>query len=487
MIGINPATGAQKFSLPLPVPQPYDPTPAFDCPTTAGVHFFSVVGTYPMIIAGDGNAYLPFSYLECNNQILTAAHIRLLQISSGGSSNTLTILDTHPPTMQYENISAYVYTITNADTGVLLTWSLFFESEDMVTPTQYGMAVTSGTGVAAVTPPTVPGQPTNLSVPIAPILQAQDGSFLGIVQVPLPYPNNPQNNTVSFDASGNFHWMVQNETPQIATADGGFIGQSGATYDQNGNVTGQGALPGQYSWIGSWYGISAASVIQATYYPALDAADTFAAFAQGNSSQNRTANRPIAKSVQQLIAQAALSYVGSTNWLDTAGHNQCNIFVKAVLQQVGLTPPMSPVNPSWQHRAAYLLGLVDTPAYPAQAKDWATPSTNLKCWRAVTVTQVPVGPKPLPPDISEPGDVIAQAINYSDATGHVGIIVGTQQTASADSAATCVSGAPAGIIDITNFGFRPDGWVSPQTYPNGSPCSTSGQKSKAVVKRFVCQ
>jgi hypothetical protein len=187
------------------------------------------------------------------------------------------------------------------------------------------------------------------------------------------------------------------------------------------------------------------------------------------------------------IAQAALGHVGSTTWLDTVGNNQCNIFVKAVLKEVGLTPPMSPVNPSWKHRAAYLLKLVDTPGYPAQAKDWATPSTDLKCWHAVTVPQVPVGPQALPPDLSVPGDVIAQAINYSDATGHVGIIVGVQQTASADSAAACVSGQPAGIIDVTDFGFRPDGWVSPYTYPNGLPCSTSGQKRKAVVKRFVCQ
>jgi hypothetical protein len=82
---------------------------------------------------------------------------------------------------------------------------------------------------------------------------------------------------------------------------------------------------------------------------------------------------------------------------------------------------------------------------------------------------------------------IAQPINYSDATGRVGIIVGVQQTESADSAAACISGAPAGIIDVTKFGFRPDGWVSPQTYSNGAPCATSGQKSKAVVKRFVCQ
>ena len=44
---------------------------------------------------------------------------------------------------------------------------------------------------------------------------------------------------VAFDASGNARWMVPNEIPQIATADGGVIGQSGITYDKNGNATGQ--------------------------------------------------------------------------------------------------------------------------------------------------------------------------------------------------------------------------------------------------------
>jgi hypothetical protein len=43
---------------------------------------------------------------------------------------------------------------------------------------------------------------------------------------------------VAFDASGSTHWIVPNETPQIATADGGVIGQSGITYDQNGSATG---------------------------------------------------------------------------------------------------------------------------------------------------------------------------------------------------------------------------------------------------------
>jgi hypothetical protein len=90
---------------------------------------------------------------------------------------------------------------------------------------------------------------------------------------------------VAFDASGNVRWVVPNDQPQIATADGGVIGQSGTTYDQNGNATGQlGALP-TYAWGSSAYQLG--SVDQAvnqvlatppyaamTYWPAQGASDT---------------------------------------------------------------------------------------------------------------------------------------------------------------------------------------------------------------------
>jgi hypothetical protein len=328
-----------------------------------------------------------------------------------------------------------------------------------------------------VAAPVVPGQVTN----VFNMLQAQDGSFVGTVGV--GDPNSPQNKMVAFDASGNVRWAAPDDQPRIATDDGGVIGQSGITYDQNGNATGQGAIPGQYSWTGSWYGLSTSSAVQAAAFPIVDVADSFAAFQGGNVNGGGTANRPAVKTVQQLIAQIASSYVGSQNWLDTPGHNQRNLFVKDVLKSAGLNPPISPVNPSWGHRIAYLLGMVDTPGYPAQSRDWANPSTDLKCWRPVTVPVSPLlPPGTLPPDVSRPGDVIAEAINYSDAYGHVGIIVGSQQTVSADSAATCIPPyAAAGTIDISDYGFRLDNWGDPYA------CRTHGLKSKASVKRFVCQ
>ena len=51
-----------------------------------------------------------------------------------------------------------------------------------------------------------------------------------------------------FDQSGGLLWSVPNDQPQIATDDNGVIGQSGITYDQNGNATGQIANLPTYSW-----------------------------------------------------------------------------------------------------------------------------------------------------------------------------------------------------------------------------------------------
>jgi hypothetical protein len=90
----------------------------------------------------------------------------------------------------------------------------------------------------------VPGQElAGNASPVLPVLQAEDGSFVG----------NSGFNMVAFDQAGNVRWIVPNEYPLIATDDGGVIGQSGITYDQNGNATGQAATLPIYSWTGNAY------------------------------------------------------------------------------------------------------------------------------------------------------------------------------------------------------------------------------------------
>ena len=128
-----------------------------------------------------------------------------------------------------------------------------------------------------------------------PVLQAQDGSFIGTVVVGNDANNNPLSDMVSFDQTGAIRWTVPgNYQPQIATADGGLIATdpSGAaiTFDQNGNATG--VLPGALvqSWTGNMY--RQGSTEQVHSLPVLMALSLWAN-AGANPSGNSTAARPV--------------------------------------------------------------------------------------------------------------------------------------------------------------------------------------------------
>jgi hypothetical protein len=138
--------------------------------------------------------------------------------------------------------------------------------------------------VSAPVPPSrnIPGQAS----PIKPVLQAQDGTFIGTVGIG-PSPGTvTQTNMIGFGGSGNVKWSVPNDYPQIATADGGVIGGSGITYDANGNANGQlGNMPAQ-SWIGKGYQVG--SVESVAFVP-INLATSFWAIYGGNRSSNNTA------------------------------------------------------------------------------------------------------------------------------------------------------------------------------------------------------
>ena len=68
---------------------------------------------------------------------------------------------------------------------------------------------------------------------IEPDLQAQDGTFYGIVD----YDYSGDDFLAKFDLSGHFQWNIDGDYAKIATADNGVIGTSGIAYDQNGNAT----------------------------------------------------------------------------------------------------------------------------------------------------------------------------------------------------------------------------------------------------------
>ena len=92
VIGIDPITGTQKFSVPLAV-QPYNNL-SEDLPCSIGT-VFGPVGVSAFIVAGDGNAYLGYDYPEvkaCSADPWTT-HVRLLRISSSGAYDKITLAD----------------------------------------------------------------------------------------------------------------------------------------------------------------------------------------------------------------------------------------------------------------------------------------------------------------------------------------------------------------------------------------------------------
>jgi len=149
---------------------------------------------------------------------------------------------------------------------------------------------------------------------IEPVLQVQDGSFVGqyFDDSSLLY------NMVAFDQSGTVRWIVSNEQPLMATDDGGVIGQSGTKYDQNGNATGQIANGGTQTpgWFGAGLGttyILGQSEVSDVKSTPLRVGGTFTAWAGGNASGQGTA-------IQQVMTKLPQS---GAKQLPDASHPPC--------------------------------------------------------------------------------------------------------------------------------------------------------------------
>ena len=305
VVGLDPATGAQKFSVPM---------------QTGAANS----ALYDAIVAGDGYAYVAYGYADGSRTI----HLMLLRVNGAGASNQMDVDDFPDIYPGGENTTINqiaVNMITNADQGVLISWvvdRLYEEAGtyqfdavprvrqrplwapmdvtvDVDGFVSVGMAVSNGTSVTAVNPPTIPGQGSH----VVPMVQLQDGSFVGVIGTDSqrgPYyigsalqaacvgypgvtcPDGVQRDMIAFDAGGNVRWVVPNDQPAIATADGGVIGQSGTTYDQNGNVIGQ-VSPLTPSWTGNWY---LDGDVQRVVLAPASFAFTFAAAQLGNPSKS---------------------------------------------------------------------------------------------------------------------------------------------------------------------------------------------------------
>jgi len=259
VVGIDPTTGTQKFSVPLPQ-------------DACAAHYFC-----GLIIAGDGYAYVVYEAIAADpGAYYIDASVMLLRIGTDGSYDRIHVYDWVYAGDDYAWNTPYdAGMITNADTGILLTW--------MMSDGSVWMAVTAGTSASLV------GAPGGMQV--TPVLQAQDGSFFGTAYADI----------MAFDASGNVRWLVPNDSPAIATADGGVIGTSGITYDANGNATGTvGSLP-TLSWTGNWY--QDGDVGQVSLAPA-QFAFSYAAIRGANPSGSGAHVRPLSAPQLALYALA---------------------------------------------------------------------------------------------------------------------------------------------------------------------------------------
>jgi hypothetical protein len=192
-----------------------------------------------------------------------------------------------------------------------------------------------------------------------------------------------------------------------------------------------------------------------------------------------------AATVRAKIAAKAMGYLHSTKWLANkvvggfpAGSNKCNKFVYDVLAEAGATAP------TFQHHrhipagvpligGAPLASWWDT-TLPITAGDWANRTKKIPGWEVVTDPQ--------------PGDIVAESIRYTDATGHTGIVVDGGQSVSAAEADDDMKqpkGGPGEII-LTHFGFRNKSQLKSITV-DGKEYKQHGAREDCVFRRFTGQ
>ena len=232
-------------------------------------------------------------------------HVKVkLRVGTDGSSSDTTIrqwsssysfqwtaIDTN--TESQSGAAPYVngsYPITNADQGALVSWELVLPaycasatngicSNNVADKVEYHLSTSNGTDTTwnEIAP--------NQVGPVQPVLQLQDGSFVGTASPGGRYASGGPY-MVKFDTSGNVLATTSGYYPQMATADGGVVSQDGTFFDSNLNVTSAvSSLPTQ-SWLGNSY--QNGSVEQLS----LDSpvvASSFWASAGGNPSNNSTA------------------------------------------------------------------------------------------------------------------------------------------------------------------------------------------------------
>ena len=319
LIGFDPITATQKFSVPFQ--QAASPATVLG----GGIYENSFADpANSLVIAGDGYAYVAYAYGESGNPDATY-HLRLLRVNTAGQSDDIGIQDFSIPSDLLPTFN--VSMISNADTGVVLSWAqgAFGGLEarkgptpllaapmprDSGNPYSYGLAITNGT---SVTTTVNSGSPPNGY--LVPVLQLQDGSFVGTMEEGTGGISDGQITMVGFDSSGNIHWTVPNDQPQAATAFGQIVGQSGTLYDESGSAVGQMAV-GTQSWTLKVY---QDGPVQQILLKPIDYLFGFAAVQGGSPSAFSAFVAP------KLVPQAALAKLAHAN---LKARPKCDLIMK---------------------------------------------------------------------------------------------------------------------------------------------------------------
>jgi hypothetical protein len=265
VVGIDPANGSSKFSVPFP--------------QAPAQYYQNNTLTFPPIIAGDGYAYFPYAFWMCCKDDGDTYDLHLLRVNSDGASDDIPIKNWTGGPSEIPSL-ANVNMITNAEVGVVLTWDI--DNNGTM------MATTNGTSVSVVNAPFISEGPYRSGA--APVLQAQDGSFVGTFE---HWWSDGHKDMVAFDGTGAVRWTVPGFKPKIATADGGVIATddsaSAVTFDQNGNATGQIGNLQTISFARNSYTYAPLQMIAAA---APDVStDSYWAFADATEAQTQAAQR----------------------------------------------------------------------------------------------------------------------------------------------------------------------------------------------------
>jgi hypothetical protein len=326
---VNPSTGQAVASVPLENTTWVDNTGGMVFGTSHGANLPGLGG---MIVAGDGNAYLPYVYanstadLPGNGTIeeQSAVYLMLLRVSPDGTFaklqlDTGTLDEINPPPFSGTQCTATgslfggfgpTAVITDAANGA----AVFATVNQWPGGNCWEVAPQSSVQISYVSQS---GLGSQVNAPVNafwPALQREDGSYVG---------TDGNENLIALGLDGSLVWQQSIGqtpiTPLYATADGGAIVTSGTqcsynvvtdtpcspqlgtlyTVDQNGNVTAQTPDTGaQISWAQQWYASIAGGVSEVAL-PLVEWGTSYEAMGGGNPSSNAV-SIGVAESVEGL-------------------------------------------------------------------------------------------------------------------------------------------------------------------------------------------